>query len=790
MSLELFQVPPATYPPDPVSASCGSIPSYFLSRAMKNSIRFLMSACVLSIVSCVAMSANVFDTLSAFNPRSTYRWYRIAALQTQASRFEPKGAGRIEEIRVLLAGDSSAGSARVRVFGYEGGAPAPFMSRDLIEPVAVHKSRPGLEWVTVRMPQPVLINQRQFFVAVDQLTPGVVLVTDSDTKPVLCEDQPESFRHQALQTVDGRWWIGKYGFAVDVVMSYEHDPELTWLSDVTASVGIGDTSRVTGGIAWGDYNADTRLDVLVNGRLYENAGSSFVDVTEEVGLHGVPRAGLFMDADNDARLDILFLGSTDTADSGQSILFVARDGGGFEARPLDCPLLLNPTSFSVADADLDGYLDLFVGQGDDASGGPLPNLFLVNDRAYGFVDRTELLYGGSNPPHPSQGSQWVDVDDDGYLDLYVVNQGENASELWRSNGDGTFSIVFGPQSSAPGHLLSVNTVGGHWQHVDGDQRPDLLAPQHSTYERLDGTTESINSILRATDLQAATIPINDEIHGVVFAEKRGSGMWADVDNSGTLDLFLSSASPCRNAHLYTSTPTGMFESRASEFGLLHVPAGPDGVWIDYDGDGRLDLATLVNGYFHLFRNTVDASGNYVAIEVDGADMTGLKVDLFTRDQKITREVASGRGLLMQDPLRLHFGLGDATSVDSVRVRRPGGDEQIFTGLKLNSLNTLRAKDISTAVGTVLADVRAFPNPFNENLTIGFVLKTRADVQVVIFDLQGNRVAEPHSGMLDAGVRNVVWHATGADGNPMPQGTYIYRVIAGSETFNGRVVLGR
>lgn len=757
---------------------------------MKNSIRFLMSACVVFITWMTTASADVLDTLSAFNPRSTYRWYRIAALRTQASRFEPKGAGHIEEVRILLAGDSGTGSARVRIFGYEGGAPAPFLGRDLIEPIVVRKSRPGLEWVTVNMRRPVRIDQRQFFVAVDRLTPGVVLVTDSDTKPVLCEDESESFRHQALQTADGRWWIGKYAFAVDVVMSYEHDPELTWLSDVTSTVGLADTSRVAGGIAWGDYNADRRLDVLFNGRLYENAGSSFIDVSEQVGLHGIPRAGLFIDMNNDTRLDILFLGSSDTANPGQSTLFLAGEGGTFDARSLDLPPILHPTSFSLADADLDGYLDLFVGQGDDASGESLPNLLLLNDHADGFVDRSERLYGGNHGQHASQGSQWVDVDDDGYLDLYVVNQGENAAELWRSNGDGTFSILFGPQSSAQGQLLSVNTVGGHWQYADGDPFPDLLAPQHSTYERLSGTTESINSILHATELQAVTMSSSDENRGVEFAEKRGGGAWVDVDNSGTLDLFLASASPCRNAHLYTSTATGSFASQSSEFGLLHVPAGPDGVWIDYDGDGRLDLATLVNGYFHLFRNTVIASGNYVAVEVDGADMTGLKVDLYAGDRKITREVASGRGLLMQDPLRLHFGLGDETSVDSVRVRRPGGDEQTFTGLKLNSLNTLRSKDISTASGVMLTDVRAFPNPFSDNLTIGFVLKGRAQVDVIVFDLQGNRVAEPHSGVLDAGIRNVVWRAVGADGSPMPQGTYIYRVVAGGETFNGRVVLGR
>lgn len=745
---------------------------------------------VLMFISAISSSADVLDTLSAFNPKSIYRWYRIPGLQVQAARFEPVAAGYLRRVNIRLAGENFEGTARLRFFGYEGGGVAPFLMQDLTDPVIVRKSRAGLEAIDVELPKQIRIDNRQFFVAVDQLSPGVTLVTDSEEKPVCCEDESEVFRYQCLQTSDGRWWTGKYGFAIDVVMAYDREPTLTWLVDMTENLGLADTAQVSGGIAWADYNEDGSIDVLYNGRLYENRQTSFVDVSNEAGLYGKPDVGLFMDADNDSHIDLLFLNKGDSLSKGGATLFLAREQGGFNGHSLELPVLVNPTSFSIADADLDGYLDLFIGQGHDAEGKPLPNFLLLNNHKGGFVDRTDRLYGQNAHLHASQGSQWVDVDDDGFLDLYVVNQGENGAELWRGNGDGTFSILFGPQNQSLERLFSVNTLGGGWHYADGDRYPDLIAPQHTTIERLAGNVQDIEAVFDGKGLQSAALQHAGIDRGVEFVEKRGSGSWADVNNDGQIDLFFSSASPCRNANLYLSTTPGSYAQQSSQFGLLHLPAGPDGVWVDYDNDGKLDLATLVNGRFHLYRNTIDVAGNYAEVEVDGADMTGLKVDIHVGERIITREVSSGRGLLMQDPLRLHFGIGDKKSIDSLRVRWPGGGTQTFGDIKVNALNRLHPASLGSAGGAVLADVRAFPNPFSDNLTIGFELKTRSQVNVVIYDLQANVVGRPHEGVLDAGVQNVVWSAVGDDGTPMPQGTYLYRVIAGSEIFNGRVVLGR
>ncbi|MGE3801225.1 MAG: FG-GAP-like repeat-containing protein [Candidatus Kapaibacterium sp.] len=700
-----------------------------------------------------------------------------------------KAAGELQEVRLLLGGDSLDGTLRLRLFGYEAGAPAPFLERDLIEPIAVRKSQRGLQWVTVTFPQPLRLDYRQFFVAVDQLSEGLFLVTDADVKPVCCQDQSEEWRYQCLKTVDGRWWTGQYGFAIEAVMNYDHDPALTWLMDKTAEAGLLDTSEVVGGIAWADYNKDSYLDLLVNGRLYKNQGGQFVDVTDSVGLSGRPLASAFIDINNDSWPDIVFLGDRDSTLHGTSRLFIASEHEKFAERSLDIPVITNPTSLSIADADLNGLLDLFIGQGRDAEGKELSNLLLLNEGKNHLVDRSDLLYQKGESAKASQGSQWVDIDGNGFLDLYIVNQGANTSEVWRSNGDGTFVLLYGSGRLAPNQLMSVNTVGGSWSDIDADGNIDLLAPQHVTLQGVAGQVESIHSVGIRSNESVSSLSFH-QVDGVEFSERSGSGMWGDIDNDGNADLFLTSTSPCRPAGLFMGTDVERYTPNTSEYGLLHTPAGPDGIWVDYDNDGRLDLATFVKGRFRLFRNGREGSGNWASFDIEGQDGTGMKVEVYAGEKKISRDVTSGRGLLMQDPLRLHFGLGGANRIDSVVLTVPGGSQAHYTEIGVNQLNKLRVGDGVGSSGHLLSGISAYPNPFNEEVRVSFTLAEKSPVRIEIFDVSGNTLGIPLDEVRDVGTHTISWRAVDSRGNQLPQGTYIYRIEAGSDTYMGRVVHGR
>lgn len=109
--------------------------------------------------------------------------------------------------------------------------------------------------------------------------------------------------------------------------------------------------------------------------------------------------------------------------------------------------------------------------------------------------------------------------------------------------------------------------------------------------------------------------------------------------------------------------------------------------IDWDDDGRLDLIVKnrTGPRIRLLRN-LDRSGNgFVAIELQGTtcnrDAIGSRVTVDLGGRTVMKTLYAGDGYLSQSSKRLHFGLGDAREVRSVTVRWPGGERQVFEGLR-------------------------------------------------------------------------------------------------------------
>ncbi len=731
-------------------------------------------------------SAGTLDTLALFNADGSKYLYGRSGIEMQAGRFEVSATGQLHEIRILLTGDNDTGTARIRVFGHEGGSPAPFYERDITEPVVVTKSRKGLEWVTIPLASVIEITQRQFFIAVDRLSPDVALVTDKTEQPILCDDSPELYRNQYLKGIDGRWMTGPYSYAIEVVIEYDHDPEAHWLSDVTFETGIIDTSNVAGGISWGDFNSDTWIDLLCNGRLYQNNGGAFEDVTDEFHLTESPLASVFIDINSDNRVDILFIGNNDAVLAGKSIVYLQTETGIFEEHSIVIPKISNPTTVSISDINLDGKPDLFIGQGFDSDGNALPSYLLMNTGEMGFTDKSSELAYDETIPSVTTAAQWVDIDHDGFLDLYVIRNGMHV-ELWRGDENGELRLFH--------HWNAIdqrNLLGGDWQDVDGDSYPDLIAPEHFTVSDLAGNNKysaSLSSV-HISDLYAASrlSPQHDYEANLGFSERRGSGNWCDIDNDGNLDIYFSSASPCRNAELYLNHGSGAYEQSSSQMGLLHLAAGPDAVWVDYDNDGKLDLATLVHGKLRLFRNAIDPAGNFIELDFSNSNVSGATVVLFSGEHRQVKYSPSGRGLLMQDPQRIHFGIGNKSTIDSIQITWPGGDIHTQYDIPVNSLYKIEGRTSTSSNQKTLST--AYPNPFNEYLTISFELLRKSEVRIEIYDVKGSILAVLAAEVFDGGIHSIKWDAVDNDGKPLSQGVYFYRVIAGADTYSRSVTLGR
>src|SRR5690606_29183072 len=112
---------------------------------------------------------------------------------------------------------------------------------------------------------------------------------------------------------------------------------------------------------------------------------------------------------------------------------------------------------------------------------------------------------------------------------------------------------------------------------------------------------------------------------IEFEARHTGGAWGDVNNDGLSDFIITTSCGCRYVDLYIQQPGGRFELQTFEYGLRRVAAGDDAVWVDFDNDGRLDLATISDGRLKIFRNMFPTGDNYVELDIEGSDAIGGQV---------------------------------------------------------------------------------------------------------------------------------------------------------------------
>ena len=465
-----------------------------------------------------------------------------------------------------------------------------------------------------------------------------------------------------------------------------------------------------------DFDADGWLDLfLVDGgsvtdpgvagtaqhRLYRNNGrGQFEDVTRTAGVrhreYGMGACAA--DYDNDDRVDLY------VTNFGPNVLYHNDGQGVFSdvtSRAGVGSALLG-ASCAFADIDTDGDVDLFVTNYVDPDSSKIcgdararaycrpdvysgvPSTLYRNNGDGTFTDVTRAS-GLDRADGKGLGVVFTDYDGDGRADLFVAND-LTRNFLYHNEGKGVFKEVGLPAGVAVASDGRVRAgMGTDAGDYDGDGRVDIVVTNfesetHSLFRNLGGGLFSDATF--ESGLGPATLPFLG--FGVAFL---------DYDNDADLDLAVANGHVLDNAGLFRSTSHYAQRNlllrndgkarfvevgRQSGSGFSLEKVSRTLVAGDVDNDGDLDLLVSNNGQAaDLLRNEGDGRiGNALLVRLRGQesnrDAIGALVTATVGGRRLVREVRAGASYLGQHDLRVHFGLGRATSVDRLEVRWPNG----------------------------------------------------------------------------------------------------------------------
>ena len=451
--------------------------------------------------------------------------------------------------------------------------------------------------------------------------------------------------------------------------------------DVTEKMGLGITLYGMG-VAVGDYDNDGFEDIYLtavgpNHLFHNEAGKGFHDVTKESGTVGVPLPGTklehkwssssaWLDYDNDGKLDLFvcqyvkwspevdpYCGKNGIRgycppgnfEGARCTLFHNEGTGKFRDVSKELGLLdiALGKSFGIAVADYnhDGWLDLAVANDTWA------NFLLMNEAGKHFTDKgveSGIAFSMSGKAKAGMGIDVADFRNNGKLGLVIGNFAEEGLSLFEPmEGMETMFEEKGQSRGISAPSLSNVTFATFFFDYNLDGWQDIFATN--------GHVDDIVSTYKSN--------LTFKQEPLLFENKQGEN----------------------------------FSDVTKQSGINYKLVGRGAAYGDIDSDGDLDIGIVDNnGKFLLLRNDGGNQNNWLRLKLIGTksnrDAIGALVTVRTGKQKQQRYVRSSGSFLSESERVLTFGLGSATTIDSVEIRWPSGKLDTLSQLEINTMKTI------------------------------------------------------------------------------------------------------
>lgn len=533
-----------------------------------------------------------------------------------------------------------------------------------------------------------------------------------------------------------------------------------------------------GGVALGDINNDGLPDIFMasnmgTNKLYLNKGNfEFEDISARAGIEGKGwSTGVsFADVNGDGWIDIYVCKSGNIADDqSRNELYINNGNLTFTEKGKEYGLdeQGNSTQGVFFDYDRDGDLDMFllknfpkaIGSFNlkmnqrlvrDPKGGD--KLFRNDDNKFTDVSQEAGIYGSVIAF--GLGVSVGDINQDGWMDIYVSNDFFERDYIYINNHDGTFTEMLPEMMKS----ISAASMGGDMADINNDRYPEIfttdMVPEHNDRLKTKTTFDSWDNYKSNADngyyhqFTRNMLQLNNadgtfseigRLAGVSATDWSWGALITDLDNDGLKDIFVANgiykdltdqdyiqyfsnrdmiesiisgnkvnyetlidAIPSVKIPNYAFKNLGdyRFKNMAESWGLATPGFSNGAAYGDLDNDGDMDLViNNVNMPMSVYRNEASKmlpDNHWLKIVLKGepgnTEAIGTKVTVKNNGKLIYLEQMPMRGYLSTVDPRPNLGLGPLKSVDSLIVEWPDNRVTLLTNVKTDQILTLYQKE--------------------------------------------------------------------------------------------------